>query len=59
MQSKLDSYTEQSESSEDMPVENTVMGRLLNNTRELAGLIANLNMVNERTEIRLGDITIY
>lgn len=35
------------------------MGRLLNNTRELAGLIANLNMVNERTEIRLGDITVY
>lgn len=59
LQSKLDSYTEQSESSGDMPVENTVMVRLLNNNRELVGLIDILNMLNERTETRLGDITVY
>lgn len=42
-----------------MPVENTVMVRLLNNNRELVGLIDILNMLNERTETRLGDITVY
>lgn len=59
LKNKLDSYTEQSESSGDMPVENTVMVRLLNNNRELVGLIDILNMLNERTETRLGDITVY
>lgn len=59
LKNKLDSYTEQSELSGDMPVENTVMVRLLNNNRELVGLIDILNMLNERTETRLGDITVY
>lgn len=59
LKNKLDSYPEKSESSGDMPVENTVIGRLLNNNRKLSGLIDILNVLNERTEIRLGDITVY
>lgn len=59
LKNKIDSYPEQSESLGDIPVENTVIGRLINNNRELAFLIAILNTLNERTEIRLGDITVY
>lgn len=59
LKNKIDSYPEQSESSGDIPVENTVIGWLINNNRELASLIVILNTLNERTEIRLGDITVY